>query len=193
MLALDRVPDRLRLAADMGATPVDAGDVDQALAQVRDATDGRGVDCAMEAVGSQSTLGLAFRALRPGGASGAACSMCRSPVPARELGLARAAGVLSSVGLHTDTEFKAFSPWEGYQKARSAQASRLSTAVEAGRVMALLPAEHHLPQRPLPGAMLHGGYPGQAGAEGLGRPLPRPGSGQPQGVHQGRGGCAARI
>ena len=26
------------------------------------------------------------------------------------------AGTLSSVGLHTDTEFKAFSPWDGYNK-----------------------------------------------------------------------------
>ena len=67
VLALDRVAGRLALARRMGAEAIDATDTEQAAARVKELTHGRGVDCALEAVGSQATLAMAFRALRIGG------------------------------------------------------------------------------------------------------------------------------
>ena len=67
VFALDKVPDRLKLAEEFGATPINGEDVDAAVAAVKDATDGRGVDCAMEAVGHQATVNLGFNMLRMGG------------------------------------------------------------------------------------------------------------------------------
>ncbi|KAK9834732.1 hypothetical protein WJX74_008783 [Apatococcus lobatus] len=91
VFAVDKVPDRLELAKQFGAEPINGEDVDAAIAAVKDATGGRGVDCAMEAVGHQATVNMSFNMLRMG-------------------------GTLSSVGLHTDEEFKAFTPWDGYNK-----------------------------------------------------------------------------
>jgi glutathione-independent formaldehyde dehydrogenase len=53
VFVVDKEPDRLRLAAEIGATPVDfsAGDP---VEQVLEATDGRGTDCGVEAVGYQA-------------------------------------------------------------------------------------------------------------------------------------------
>ena len=50
---VDFQPDRLALAATMGATPVNLADTDAAEA-IMDATDGFGVDCGVEAVGYQA-------------------------------------------------------------------------------------------------------------------------------------------
>ena len=69
MFAVDKVPDRLALAKEFGAEPIHGDDVDSAIAAVKDATDGRGVDCAMEAVGHQATVNMGFNMLRMGGTS----------------------------------------------------------------------------------------------------------------------------
>lgn len=61
------MPDRLKLAQEFGAEPVDGSDVDAAIAAVKQSTEGRGVDCAMEAVGHQATVNLGFNMLRMGG------------------------------------------------------------------------------------------------------------------------------
>jgi glutathione-independent formaldehyde dehydrogenase len=50
---VDFQPDRLALAARMGATPVNLAEADAAEA-IMDATDGFGVDCGVEAVGYQA-------------------------------------------------------------------------------------------------------------------------------------------
>jgi glutathione-independent formaldehyde dehydrogenase len=50
---VDFQPDRLALAATMGATPVNLAETDAAEA-IMDATDGFGVDCGVEAVGYQA-------------------------------------------------------------------------------------------------------------------------------------------
>lgn len=53
VFVVDKEPDRLRLAESIGATAVDlsAGDP---VEQIMDATDGRGTDCGVEAVGYQA-------------------------------------------------------------------------------------------------------------------------------------------
>ncbi|DBA74893.1 TPA: hypothetical protein ACH3X2_009225 [Trebouxia sp. C0005] len=91
VFALDTVQERLDLAKEFGAVPVHGGDREDALKVIKEGTEGRGVDCALEAVGAQPTIKLAFDLIRMG-------------------------GVISSVGLHTDSEFKAFTPAEGYNK-----------------------------------------------------------------------------
>jgi threonine dehydrogenase-like Zn-dependent dehydrogenase len=89
VLALDAVPERLALAARFGAEPVDLRITDP-LAPARDATDGRGVDAVLEAVGSAEATRLAFALARPG-------------------------GTISAVGVHHEAAFP-FSPGEAYDK-----------------------------------------------------------------------------
>jgi Zn-dependent alcohol dehydrogenase len=65
IVAIDVVPEKLELARDLGATHVvQAGD--NAVAEVRDATDG-GADKAIETVGSARVLADAYAATRRGG------------------------------------------------------------------------------------------------------------------------------
>ena len=66
VLAIDRVGDRLKMAESFGAIPVHL-DEDDAGAAVREATDGRGVDVAIDAVGHPDALGLAIRLARAAG------------------------------------------------------------------------------------------------------------------------------
>ena len=66
--ALDTVQERLDLAEEFGAVPIDGADQDNALKVIREGTEGRGVDCALEAVGAQPTIKLAFDLIRMGGA-----------------------------------------------------------------------------------------------------------------------------
>jgi glutathione-independent formaldehyde dehydrogenase len=53
VFVVDKEPDRLALAAQIGATPVDFSKVDP-TATITDATDGFGVDCGVECVGFQA-------------------------------------------------------------------------------------------------------------------------------------------
>jgi threonine dehydrogenase-like Zn-dependent dehydrogenase len=87
--AIDRVPERLLLAKEFGAIPLDGREVDP-LEGLRQATDGRGADAVMEVVGSEAALRLALDLVRPG-------------------------GVLSVVGVHNEPQFS-FSPTEAYDK-----------------------------------------------------------------------------
>jgi 2-desacetyl-2-hydroxyethyl bacteriochlorophyllide A dehydrogenase len=64
VFATDRIPARLELIRAQGAIPLDAEATEGAL---REATDGRGVDVVIDAVGVEPTWGLALRAVRPGG------------------------------------------------------------------------------------------------------------------------------
>lgn len=89
VLAVDSIPDRLRKAESLGAIPVDAR-TGSASQIIREATEGRGADGVLEAVGSGLAVRLAFDLVRPG-------------------------GVVSSVGVCTDLHL-AFSPAEAYGK-----------------------------------------------------------------------------
>lgn len=67
IIGVDTVPERLAVAKAMGADhTVDfkAGDPVEAILEL---TDGRGVDIAIEALGTQGTFENALRVLRPGG------------------------------------------------------------------------------------------------------------------------------
>jgi alcohol dehydrogenase len=67
IIAVDRVPERLAIARRLGADHlVDFSKVDP-VQEIMRLTDGRGVDVAIEALGTQSTFEGALRVLRPGG------------------------------------------------------------------------------------------------------------------------------
>src|SRR5690606_22939927 len=89
VFALDAVASRLELAAALGATPVSVRDSD-AVGSVREATDGRGADCAIEAVGSPEATRTAADVLRPG-------------------------ATLAAIGVHTEPHL-ALSPGELYDR-----------------------------------------------------------------------------
>jgi 2-desacetyl-2-hydroxyethyl bacteriochlorophyllide A dehydrogenase len=64
VFSTDRIAARLERARSQGSIPLDA---DVAEASLRDATDGRGVDVVIDAVGVEETWGLGVRGVRPGG------------------------------------------------------------------------------------------------------------------------------
>lgn len=67
IIAVDRVPERLRTAQSMGADiSIDFSQVDP-VDEILRLTDGRGVDAAIEALGLQSTFEACLRVLKPGG------------------------------------------------------------------------------------------------------------------------------
>lgn len=89
LYAIDTVPERLAMAASFGAIPIDATK-ESAKDILLDATQGRGADAVMEAVGSGSAGQLAYDLIRPG-------------------------GIISVVGVCNDDHL-AFSPVQAYNK-----------------------------------------------------------------------------
>jgi threonine dehydrogenase-like Zn-dependent dehydrogenase len=89
VFALDSVPERLALAERFGATPVRVGASDP-VDLIRSATEGRGVDAVLEAVGSPESSRLGFALVRPG-------------------------GTIAAVGVHHEATFP-FSPGAAYDK-----------------------------------------------------------------------------
>ena len=68
IIGVDRLPNRLGIASKLGADHViDAGKVDP-IEEIMRLTDGRSVDVAIEALGTQQTFEACLRVLRPGGA-----------------------------------------------------------------------------------------------------------------------------
>jgi D-arabinose 1-dehydrogenase-like Zn-dependent alcohol dehydrogenase len=62
VFAVDINPAKLRVAAGLGAIPIDAGQGDP-VAQIREATRGRGADVALELIGKPETMDAAVRCL----------------------------------------------------------------------------------------------------------------------------------
>jgi len=89
LFAIDHSNERLQMAKEFGATPLNPS-VSDVRAAVMEATRGRGADAVMEVVGSPEALRLSMDILRPG-------------------------GTISSVGVHTARNFS-FSPGEAYDK-----------------------------------------------------------------------------
>lgn len=89
LFAIDLSDERLLMAKELGAIPLNSSIID-VRAAILNATNGRGADAVMEVVGSADALRLAIDLLRPG-------------------------GTISSVGVHTATNFS-FSPGEAYDK-----------------------------------------------------------------------------
>ena len=87
--AIDKESKRLEYAKKFGAVPINVN-VDDPKKIILEATQDRGADSAMEAVGSAATLKIAFDLLRPG-------------------------GILSAVGVCTDSHLP-FSPTQAYDK-----------------------------------------------------------------------------
>jgi threonine dehydrogenase-like Zn-dependent dehydrogenase len=111
VLAVDSVPERLELAERFGgeALRLDAEDVP---ARVRAATDGRGADVVLEAVGSAQASRLAYELVRTG-------------------------GTISAPGVHNEPVF-AFSPGQVYDKNLTYRAGRAPVRALMERVLARL-------------------------------------------------------
>jgi L-iditol 2-dehydrogenase len=67
VIAVDVAPEKLALAAKLGATAVVDSAKANALEQIQALTNGRGADCSFEAVGIGPTVDLALRCVRKGG------------------------------------------------------------------------------------------------------------------------------
>ncbi|BCS12027.1 hypothetical protein ALUC_50073A [Aspergillus luchuensis] len=68
LIAVDSVPDRLELAGRLGAEPWNfQTQADGLRERVKELTEGRGADVAIEVVGHSSALAMAFEMLRPWG------------------------------------------------------------------------------------------------------------------------------
>jgi 2-desacetyl-2-hydroxyethyl bacteriochlorophyllide A dehydrogenase len=65
VFAIDRIPERLAAAAELGATPVHS---DRAAEEILATTRGLGPDAVIEAVGADATIQLALQLVRPAGA-----------------------------------------------------------------------------------------------------------------------------
>lgn len=65
IIVVESIPERIALAKRFGAT--DVVPPAEAVQRIRELTDGRGVDLAVEALGREETFGACFKAIRPGG------------------------------------------------------------------------------------------------------------------------------
>lgn len=67
IIAVDPMRDRLEVARRFGATVTLSPNERDPIDEIKQLTDGRGVDVAIEALGQQQTFELALRSMRPGG------------------------------------------------------------------------------------------------------------------------------
>jgi threonine dehydrogenase-like Zn-dependent dehydrogenase len=67
IIAVETVPERIAMAKQLGADHVIDFRAADPVDEIRRVTDSRGVDVAIEALGTQTTFEAALRALRPGG------------------------------------------------------------------------------------------------------------------------------
>jgi 2-desacetyl-2-hydroxyethyl bacteriochlorophyllide A dehydrogenase len=96
VFAIDSVEERLAMAASFGATPLHLGE-DEPKRAVRAATEGRGVDVAIDAVGDPAPLAMAISLARDAGAvSGIGAYAGQAEVP---MGLAWLKGLTLRLGL----------------------------------------------------------------------------------------------
>ena len=91
VLVVDRISDRLAVARRIGAESIDA-DARQPVTAVAEATDGRGADVVIDAVGSPAAFELSLDAVRRGGSLLGVGLYAGEPVP-QQLGAAWARGL----------------------------------------------------------------------------------------------------
>ena len=106
IIAVDVRDDKLGAATRLGATDVVNGSTTDAVARVRDLTDGRGVDAAFEVLGLPQTFTQAIEMLRDGGrmiAVGIAPVSPPAPVEITRL-VRRELRILGSYGARTRTD-----------------------------------------------------------------------------------------
>jgi len=90
IIAVDRLAGRLQVSKGLGADHVVDGSKEDPVKAILALTDGRGVDVAIEALGTQATFEAALRVLRPGGtlsSLGVYSSDLRIPLDAFAAGL----------------------------------------------------------------------------------------------------------
>ena len=127
IFAVDSVSERLELAETLGATPIDIKSADP-VAVVHQATQGRGADAALDAVGTSASTRTAYDLVRPG-------------------------ATISVVGVHYDEHFP-FSPPDAYDKNLTFRVGRcparsvmqeLIPVVQAGKYDLVSILSHRLP------------------------------------------------
>ena len=111
LYAVDSIPERLKLAEQFGAIPINFKQQDP-VEVVREATQGRGADASMEAVGSPAAGRLAMDLIRPG-------------------------GTVSVAGVHNEPQF-AFNPTEAYDKNLTFKVGRCPARYYMNRLMPLV-------------------------------------------------------
>jgi threonine dehydrogenase-like Zn-dependent dehydrogenase len=114
--ALDAIPARLKLAAKLGALPLNVQQEDT-LAILRDATAGRGADAVLEVVGNEAASRMAMNLVRTG-------------------------GIISTVGVHTAPHFS-FSPAEAYDKNLTFKIGRCPARFYAERLLPVITRRKH--------------------------------------------------
>lgn len=110
VFAIDWIHERLDLAADFGAVPVNFHAVEPSSI-VHEATDGRGVDAVLEAVGNSAAGHLA-------------------------MSLVRAGGTIMAAGVHTEPDFP-FTPMAAYDRNLTFKTGRCSARHYMERSLAL--------------------------------------------------------
>lgn len=116
VFGIDALPERLALAERWGAEPVDFQKED-AAGRIREATDGRGADGVVEAVGSPQASWLAFGLVRPG-------------------------GTIAAVGVHVEDRL-AFTPGEIYDKNLTYRAGRCPARSYMDRLLPLIRSQRY--------------------------------------------------
>jgi threonine dehydrogenase-like Zn-dependent dehydrogenase len=112
--AFDNVPERLQMAENFGAIPVN-GLKNDPVAVIKEATAGRGADAVMEAVGTSGAGRLAYDLLRPG-------------------------GIISVVGVCNDPNM-AFSPEQAYNKNITYKVGRCPARAMIDELLPMVKAE----------------------------------------------------
>jgi threonine dehydrogenase-like Zn-dependent dehydrogenase len=110
VFGIEALPERLALAEHWGATAIDWRD--DPAGRIRDATEGRGADAVVEAVGSQQSTRLAFDLVRPG-------------------------GTIAALGVHTETHL-AIAPAEIYDKNLTYRAGRAPARTYMEKLLPLI-------------------------------------------------------
>lgn len=111
VFALDTISERLQMATRYGAIALDVNDPDLHQ-RIQDATDGRGVDAVLEAVGSSAAITLGYDLVRPG-------------------------GIISSVGVCNDNALP-FSPADAYNKNLTYKTGRCPARQMMGELVPLV-------------------------------------------------------
>ena len=114
VFAVDWIHERLDLAADFGAIPINFHEVEP-TAIVHEATQGRGADSVIEAVGNSAAGHLAMSLVRPG-------------------------GTIMAAGVHTERDFP-FTPMAAYDKNLTFKTGRCSARHYMERSLAMARSE----------------------------------------------------
>ncbi|MEQ9301641.1 MAG: alcohol dehydrogenase family protein [Cyclobacteriaceae bacterium] len=126
ILVIDSIKERLTLATEFGATPIKL--TNTTVEEVKQKTQGRGVDIAIEAVGNPSAARLAYDVVRPG-------------------------GTISTVGVHTSDKLS-FTPVEAYDKNLTYRSGRCPARYYMDKLVATVSSgeyplhriiSHHMP------------------------------------------------